>query len=314
MKEVNYDIALPSLNSSFDSSAITVAPSDRNLTDNPRIKPYYTKEAAWIGSDIFASTFERERAIRNHQQRTGSQDLRFPDFFRYGLHFDLDRARHNVYRTVLVSGLPSTVTMTSLLEHVRGGLVIEAKLLNTESITGHKTAWIVFQREATARAFVNYAKQATITFKGKAVTVTILQTPTWPISLMLQNSISNFKHTRCLEVHKFPHELISPPALRRELRICHALAWDAIEHVAKRDDGVVELRFSSIKYAGQAFGILTKHSKFRRCMTRFVSDPCAQPLPFTVDQIGKFDRSAWDGFANQDTSRIVRGPGFYALD
>ena len=313
-EELSHEIALPSVNNSFDSLATTATSFDGKQITSPFIKPHYAREAASIGAEIFETAFERERAIHNHKQHTGSQDLRFPDLFRYGLHFDADRLHRNVYRTVLISDLPSHVTMTSLLEQVRGGLVIEARLLNTENITGHQTGWIAFQRENAARAFFNYAEHNTITFEGKSVTVTMLETPTWPISMMLQNSITNFKHTRCLEVHKFPHDLISPTALRRELRICHAVAWDAIEHVAMRDDGVVELRFSSIKYAGQAFGILTRHSKFRQCVTHFAADPCAQPLHATVDQTGRLEKSGWDGLTNQDPSVFVHGRGFDSLD
>ncbi len=203
-------------------------------------------------------------------------DLQFPDLFRYGICFKPNRGERDVYRTILISGIPSDTTMTALLDHVRGGMIIEAKILNTENITRRKTAWIIFQREAAAMAFEEYAGKHPITFKGNAVHVTILATPTWPIPVMLQKAIKNHQHTRCLEIHKFPR-YISPTVLRRNLRICSVLAWDAIEHMSLRADGVLELRFSSVRYAGQAYGILTTHSGYRHLVTQFVPDPCAQP-------------------------------------
>ena len=341
LEEVDYEIAIPSGNTSFSSASTIAAQSDDHNIYTNSSKPSCTKEAIWACAKIFPSSWERERAIHNHQQQTGSQDLRFPGLFRYGIRFAPSRHDRDVYRTVVICDLPSNLTMTTLLEQVRGGLVIEAKILNTQSITGKNTGWIAFRREAAAMAFEEHSKQHPIIFKGKQVLVTALATPTWPVPVMLQKAITHHNHTRCLEVHHFRRQ-ISPTALRRDLRICGALAWDAIEHMKIRADGVLELRFSSVRYAGQAFGILSCFREYRDCVACFVSDPCAQPLqapvsdrppgldkcleqspklgqepelePPAIDQSGRLEPVQCDGDAYHEACTLVRGRGFHTLD
>ena len=51
-----------------------------------------------------------------------------------------------------------------------------------------------------------------------------------------------------------------------------------IKYIAKRKDGVLELRFSSINYASQGFGIFTYFRDYKRCKAVFVQDPYTIPL------------------------------------
>ena len=205
-----------------------------------------------------------------------------PDIFKYGVRFDPDPSEHNIYRTITISGLPLDMTISTLLEKVRGDLVVDAKLLNIKEIAGSKTALITFFHEHSALAYEEYAESHPRLFNNPSVEVKILSTPTWPLSISLRKAIEEHKHTRCLEVYNFPKH-ISQEKFRNDIRICPQMNGDRIEYIAKREDGVLELRFSSIDYAGQGFGMFTCFRDYKRCKAIFVQDPCAMPLE-TLDQ------------------------------
>lgn len=167
--------------------------------------------------------------------------------------------------------------MTALLDKVRGGIIISAKLLNTTTITGSNTALITFLHERAAMLFEDYAMQHSLTFAGHRVKVELLSKPTWPTSIPLKKAIYDHGHTRCLTVRNFPRN-ISPEALRRDLHVCSVMVTDRIESMCMRTDSVLELRFESIWTAGKAYGILTSWRVYRQCKVEFSPDPCAQPL------------------------------------
>ena len=169
------------------------------------------------------------------------------------------------------------MTISTLLEKVRGGLVVDAKLLNIKEIAGSKTALITFFHEYSALAYEEYAESHPRLFNNPSVEVKTLSTPTWPLSICLRKAIEEHKHTRCLEVYNFPKH-ISQEKFRNDICICPQMNGDRIEYMAKREDGVLELRFSSIDYAGQGFGMFTCFRDYKRCKAVFVQDPCAMPL------------------------------------
>lgn len=336
LREVGFEVALPSLNTSFDSSSTIAVPTDDSYLESPspEVRP---KDPKWSSPQIFSSLAERGRAIDVNRHNAGPKDLRFPDLFRHGIRFSPDPSDRDLYRTILVSDLALNTTLTALLNKVRGGLVVSAMLLDTATITGNKTALIVFHHEHEAMTCEENAKLHPVEFDGRTARVELVPTPTWPEPINLRKAINDHHHTRCLKVHKFPRR-INPTMLRRDLRICDAVAANAIEHMAMRADDVLELRFSSIRYAGQAFGILTTYRDYRQCVPHFVPDPCAQPLqlsmnnkaiepekdsgkldlkqleggdfeyePAVIDQSGRLEKIENNGVTNPDSSTIVRG-------
>jgi len=226
---------------------------------------------------IFATRAERENPIAIHRKVAGPNDLAFPDLFRYGIRYDPHPAEQNVYRTVTIEGLPSNITLETLLRKVRGGAVVSTKLCDTFSITGSQTALVTFLRESAASDYEEYAASYPIRFSGQAAKVSMLCTPTWPMTIPLKIAIFDHHHTRCLEAKNFPRH-IPPLALRRDLRICSSMKCDMIENLVMRHDGILAIRFSSVGAAGQAFGILTSYRAYRQCSVTFASDPCALPL------------------------------------
>ena len=84
-------------------------------------------------------------------------------------------------------------------------------------------------------------------------------------------------HTRCLEVRGLPAS-ITPVELKRDLRLHEAIGHShRIEFMQKRPDGVVEIRFTSVDYAGRGYGILTMWKRYKGCQVIRSPDPCTQP-------------------------------------
>ncbi|KAI4168977.1 MAG: hypothetical protein LQ343_006008 [Gyalolechia ehrenbergii] len=219
---------------------------------------------------------ERERAIYIHKRVAGDQENNFPDLFKYGIRYRPEPTETNLYRTVVVDNLPANITLFVLLQHVKGGAVADAKLLDTTSINGGSTAMITFVHEHGAKAFENRAYHHTLEFDGIRARVTLLPTPSYPIPGNLQAAILRHKYTRCLQIENFPRG-IKPAELGFDLRVCDVMSTHRIESKRMRPDGVLELRFTSIGNAGRAYGKLTTWRRYQQCIVRFAPDPCAQP-------------------------------------
>ena len=207
----------------------------------------------------------------------GFEDPRHPDVFKYGLRFIPSHNERNVYRTVTISGLPANTTMFMILNNVRGGAVLDSKLLNTLKISGSNTALIIFLQEHSAFAYEEYAKKHPIIFNGLIAKVAVVPTPTWPIKPNIYKAVFDHKHSRCLEVHNFPRS-ISPSELK----------FDHLVHTEMGKDGILVLQFSSIDGAGCTYRMLSSFMAYRDCEPHFTSDPCSQPLETLLPR-GKID-------------------------
>ena len=303
------DLAVVSCGTSF-SSASTIATPDGDQHPNTSWPiSVHPLEPNWSTPKIFSCNAERNRAVEVNRRAAGPQDLRFPDLFRHGIHFNPDPSERDIYRTALVSGIPVTATMNALLSQVRGGLVVSANLLDTVNITGSQTALIAFRHEHEASAFEDHARNWPIFFGNKSTRVELVRTPTWPIALNLRKAIDVHQHTRCLEVRKFPRQ-ITPEALRSDLRSYESMKANAIEYMKMRSDGVLELQFSSIYQAGRAFGVLTCFRAYRQCSTTFAPDPCAQTSRALADD-RKYgvQMPLKNAFETDQTEHIVMGSG-----
>ncbi|KAL8905576.1 MAG: hypothetical protein Q9171_006610 [Xanthocarpia ochracea] len=237
----------------------------------------------WPVSSFAVSAVEREGAVFIHQRSASDQELRFPGIFKYGIRFRPDPTETNIYRTMVITQLPPMLTMSSLLEKIRGGAVVDAKLLDTTSIDSHSTALITFVHESDAKALESKAREEPLKFLGSPARVVLLPTPTWPTPGSMRAAINDHQHTRCLEVHNFPRG-IKPAELDYDLRICRCMSTTRIEAKRLRPNSVLEIRFNSIRYAGQAYGILTKYPRYKYCKVIYAPDPCAQPWNDSSDE------------------------------
>lgn len=220
-----------------------------------------------------AETEDKSRRLKIWE---GPQERNYPTFSKYGLHYTPTPGSWNSFRSLVISGLPFKVTMAMVLDKVRGGVVIDAKLLDTTTITGGKTALITFLHERVATAFETYTKKHPLKFCDQAVDVARIQTPTWPDSPCNQKAVFDGRLTRCLSISRLPED-ITPSILSKDLRVCSVMTTTRVESMAKRN-GIVEVRFSSVRYADQAYGILKSICRYRHCVVRFTPDPCNQPI------------------------------------
>lgn len=242
---------------------------------------------------LYDSRQELEDAILNHKKWESPRNRKLPEFFEHGLHFNPSPGAKNIFRTLVISDLPQSVTMTELLNKIRGGVVVDAKLLDTFNITGGKTALVTFLHERDARALQTHLTQHPFAIDNRVAHVTVLETPTWPIPRVSERALLDGKETRCLEVSRYPR-YISPHSLRRHLCLCSVRKVDRIEHTNLRDDdGVLALRFESTACAADARGVLTSHRAFRGCNVRFAPDPCAQPFARRDDEIKEHSLRLW---------------------
>ena len=244
-------------------------------------------EPRWSISKTFDSSQERESAASIHRQSCGLNELRYPDLFKYGIHYSPPDSERDVYRTVIVSNLSPDINLGTLLHRVHGGMVIDAKLLDTVKITGKKSALITFLHEYAAMCFEDYAKDNPVVINDLVACVRVVSTPTWPMQIPLRKAILDHHHTRCLKVYNFPWH-ISGQKLRNDLSVCLEMNTDRLTYMEKKKDGFLELHFSSVDSAGHAFGMLGSYKAYSGCTACFVQDPCARPLETREDQVNPF--------------------------
>lgn len=250
----------------------------RGSTGNFFIEPRWSPERSLDSSQDRATA----ALINRRGTWAGARDVPCPGFFKHGIHFVPRPTEHDFYRTIIISKLPLSITMEALLEKVRGGVLIDAKLLNTANLTGSNTALVTFLHEHSALAFEDHAKKYPMIFSNFFVQVAVIPTPTFPISIDLRTSIEEGR-TRCLEIHGLPPN-ISLPALRQELTNLPVMRSTSLECMRLRADGVLELRFPSIRAAEYSSAFFRKTLRYRGCTIQCLPDPCAQPLETLLGQ------------------------------
>ena len=257
----------------------------RSSTENFVIEPRWSPERS------LDSNQDRATAVLINRRNTwaGARDVPCPGFFKHGIRYVPRPIEQDFYRTVVISRLPLSVTMEALLEKVRGGMLIDAKLLNTANLTGSNTALVTFLHEHSALSFEDHAKNYPIVFTNVFAQVAVIPTPTSPIPNDLRTSIEEGR-TRCLEIHRLPPN-ISLQNLRQELTDSPVMKSTSLEYMRLRADGVLELRFSSITAAEYSSTFFRKTLRYRGCTIQCVPDPCAQPLETLLEQPSYVSRS-----------------------
>ena len=262
------------------SEAPTEAQDSQALAGGINIEP------CWSSEKIFDSAQDRKNAIRVNKgnSRFGARYISCPEFFKHGIHYVPKAHEQDTHRTVAISGLSSSVTMKALLGKVRGGIIFDAKLLDTSKITGSNTALVTFLHEYSAMAYEDHTRQHRITFSNAVAHIAVVPTPTWPIPFSLRSGIATSGHTRCFEVHNFPRN-ISQAAVRAELTSSPVMKSNSLECMRLGADGILGLRFSSIRAAVYSTTLFCKTSRYRGCTVKYIPDPCAQPLETLLEHI-----------------------------
>ncbi|PMD39522.1 hypothetical protein L207DRAFT_634099 [Hyaloscypha variabilis F] len=243
--------------------------------------------------DLWANNQERKDAVQIHTQAVSSRlrdaEIKYPEFFRYGIRYLPAKDDSNYFRTVMLMNLPLDTSIRDVLNRVRGGEVISAILLNTQAITGSLSARIVFRQEAAAEAYTLYCTSHPLLFHSsdssseiQRAHITHLQTPTFPLSPRHLSRLTTHAQTRCLSIPSFPPSF-SLNTLERHLSKGSGVRGDMLAEMWIDEEGTLHLQFSSVFWAGAAFGILTSFAMYRGLEVLFADDPCAGP----VEELGE---------------------------
>ncbi|KAL1963535.1 hypothetical protein VTN77DRAFT_8116 [Rasamsonia byssochlamydoides] len=228
----------------------------------------------WAMDCLFENKIEEFEAVTNRENELlGSGPLADQWVFQYGLRYQPKPGETNVYRTVKIEELPLDVRMDQVLGQVCCGDVFSARLLNTKEITGYHTAIVIFLQQRQAENFARYAAKEGIFIGNTRLKVTVINTPTYPMTAKMETLVWKEGYTRCVALYNFRPELIEILQFVIQRSICN----DYIECI---EDGWNEneicLRFHSIKIAATAYDLLKGHPGFHECRINFVPDPCTR--------------------------------------
>jgi hypothetical protein len=236
---------------------------------------------------VFETASEFHNISVSHRRYAGRGDRQYPEFFRYGVRFQPSPAMPNTFQTLSFMNLPRSVTMQELMAKIRGGIVVSCQLLDTTSITGSFSARVRFLQESAALAYDDFSAANPIILHGRKARVSIVRTPTFPLSSPMLERIIQGGRTRCLEISNIP-EAIAASRLLSDLKI-PSVQTTGIEHMQMRKKRVLDLRFSSIWHAERAYAKLVTLRDYRGCGIAWAKDPCALPLT-TMNKAAKADR------------------------
>lgn len=197
---------------------------------------------------------------------------RSPLFIGSGLRYIPLERDVNIYRTVVVEGLPPWVTIHEVLSRVEGGKIESVVLADTTRVMhGYPTMIIRFVLQGGAQEFLRRTHGAL--FLGYWPTqVRQVGTPTYPLGEELDKQINRWGRTRILKVHSEHLEL------RGYLRdiLCESDWAEWIEFTLENVlAGTSILHFTSIKMAIIAYETLLSTGHFSDADLEFCHDPCA---------------------------------------
>ncbi|PSS12829.1 hypothetical protein M430DRAFT_20744 [Amorphotheca resinae ATCC 22711] len=230
--------------------------------------------------DIWSSPKEREAAINIYLRHSDPRDRgKFADFFQYGICYVPSGADSNHFRTILISNLPMDTELRDVLARVRGGEIVSANLLDTEKLTGSKTALVQFLNDDAVEAYLFYTQTHAVRFgssKQKAH-ITLVTTPTWPLTAGTLRCMIQLGQTRCLAIPNFSYSSYSLDALKRDLEFYPGFHGRAIVDLWLDEQQTLHLQYASVRTAGSAYGILSSWNVYRQLKLEvfFTPDPCA---------------------------------------
>ena len=183
-----------------------------------------------------------------------------------------------VYHTVMIYNLSVDCTMGNILDQVRGGMILDATMLDTTTITGSITVMLTFVESSAAVAFTEHVGRYGLSVHSCVARAFILQVPTARIKLGQIRAINSHFHSRCLRIHNLPLG-VTLEKLRWDLQPYKPTSIDLVESMSMNADDVLELRFLSVTAAEDAFDLLTVRdvkAKYRQCRVVYGPDPCAE--------------------------------------
>ena len=184
-------------------------------------------------------------------------------------------------RTVVIAGIPPNISLKEVAGKIIGGLVVSLTLLDTTPILKSTTVLVQFFEENAALNFVQYCDRHGFRFSGECQTaVTVVKTPTVPVSKATYHNIMDYGATRCIVVKCCPPHM-SLNHIRRKLSPHEQPDLHGILEMFEDGFGRVSICFDTVDRASSARARINSYSTFRPAVAEFVPDPCAAPCPLS---------------------------------
>ncbi|KAK3718359.1 hypothetical protein LTR37_005172 [Vermiconidia calcicola] len=234
---------------------------------------------------------------------------------------DIDNEDESRFHTVIISDIPTTVSLSDIVAKVRGGKMLSAKFIAT---AGMKTippldtnaTLIVFLSAQRAKAYADFCQQEGIFFESGGddlehvrATVQMIRTPTMSMHPRILFDLRERALTRVLFVidaqHKWTAEQVVEQLVRHDWNLERPL-------VAGRDeDGILFFEFADVRDAAAAWRAVDRDRwYFDGASKGFLPDPCDRPLETLreVDDVANMlenwdigGNSSSDGSDGEDT-------------
>ncbi|KAK4615418.1 hypothetical protein CLAFUW4_10251 [Fulvia fulva] len=195
----------------------------------------------------------------------------------------------NAYRTVLITGVPPTITLAQVLDKVRGGKIFSSAYHDTANFRtappiDTNTVSIIFISGREASKFVKHTQHHPILFTTSSLDpptqaeVLLLKTPTRSISTYFLRDAIPKGLTRIMYLHNLTSNLKDPetiigtlqqlnPDMPRPLRAGYV------------KDGIMVLEYASMAEADVAWDVVNKNPmEFPGIVKGSLGDPCAEAL------------------------------------
>lgn len=207
---------------------------------------------------------DNEEELEAVNCRPAFQSYRSSDLwiFQYGLRYLPGVGETNRYRTVKVEQVPRHATLGHILAKAEGE-VYSASLADTSAITGSNTAFVVFVFERDAEEFVNGTRSGLRIGETLAKT-SLIHTPTYPMSAEMKSLIFQHGRTRCLVIYEITKSQVE---ILNSVLGQFARRQYVESHVS--EEGVVYVRFPSIRMATSAYNMLKSDPTFHGCYITF---------------------------------------------
>ncbi|MCJ1408701.1 hypothetical protein MMC19_002776 [Ptychographa xylographoides] len=312
--ELGYSADLPSSEDDLDDSGKlgTTLPRidlitrqivvDRSECDS-KLLPRLVRSNSSIIRRFLGAPEERNHTILVHENPAcnGQRDL--PNLYHHDIRYEPLPGQANKLQTVSITNIAPITSLKELMTVIRGGTIVYCHLLDTLGITGSMSALIRFIYEKNALDYIEFAAIHPVAIHGRRIQVRLVQSPSWPLPPSRTKAIVDNHLTRVLEVKDFPRN-VTPNNLCRDLRINRMRKSGPLEYMKMREDGILELRFSSIDHAERAYAVLTTWPVYRQCHTQFAPDPCNLPPVVLKDEGIARDPAQFTGAA-QKTSETA---------
>ncbi|MCJ1448922.1 MAG: hypothetical protein MMC23_009441 [Stictis urceolatum] len=233
----------------------------------PQLRPpRFSVESQWPNPELRAHAYDRQGRFDN------------ADYYRHGITYTPGLTFSNTRQRVLLSNIAPSATLTDVVSRIRGGTIVCIEFFRTAHLTGSNSALVRFTKKKSALRYDDFLHMHSITLHGRRLHAELIPTDSYPLSHKQHLAVTVHAQTRCLELENFATLGVSRSVFEHDVRLVKESGFTGLEGAWLNERGGLEVRFSSVFYAGRAFGLFGlfgSHGRYRGTGVRFVPDPCA---------------------------------------